>query len=102
MRLSESEAIVDRLYYTFAMLTSITPREAPATGPTTDLDHAICQVLANGNYWEPREIQRNLPGVGLSQVYARLRILVQRGVVSRDTPPGAPRRGPGAGRYCKA
>jgi hypothetical protein len=102
VRSSESEPIVDHFYYTFVMLTSITPREAPDQGPTTDLDRAICQVLENGNFWEPREIQRNLPGIELPQIYARLRVLVQRGVLVRDTPPGAPRRGPGAGRYCKA
>lgn len=81
------------------MLNSIAPRETPVKGPTTDLDRAICQVLANGNYWEPREIQQQLPAVDLPQIYARLRVLVQRGVLVRDVPPGAPRRGPGAGRY---
>lgn len=85
------------------MLTSITPREAPAYGPTTDLDHAICRVMENGNFWEPREIQKQLsPETELPQIYARLRVLVQRGVLVREQTPGGPRRGPGAGRYYKA
>jgi hypothetical protein len=85
------------------MLTSIAPREQPASGPTTALDQAICCVLENGNYWEPREIQKQLmPGVELPQIYARLRVLVQRGVLVREQIPGGPQRGPGAGRYYKA
>lgn len=83
------------------MLTSITPREAPAKGPTTDLDHAICWVLLNGAEMEPREIQEQLEAT-LPQIYSRLRVLVQRGVIRRVADVGAPRRGPGAGRYCKA
>lgn len=85
------------------MLTFITPREAPAQGPTTALDLAICSVLENGNYWEPREIQKQLaPGIELPQIYARLRVLVARGVLVREQIPGGPQRGPGAGRYYKA
>lgn len=83
------------------MLTSIAPRESPPKGPTTDLDHAICAVLLSGLEMEPREIQERVVAT-LPQIYARLRVLVQRGVIQRKTPPGAPLRGPGAGRYYKA
>jgi DNA-binding Lrp family transcriptional regulator len=83
------------------MLTSITPREAPAKGPTTSLDHAICAVLLGGGELEPREIQEHVLAT-LPQIYARLRVLVERGVIRRVVVPGSPRRGPGAGRYCKA
>lgn len=83
------------------MLTSISPREARAKGPTTDLDYAICAALGGGGEMEPREIQEHVLAT-LPQVYARLRVLVKRGVIQRKTVPGAPRRGPGAGRYCKA
>jgi DNA-binding Lrp family transcriptional regulator len=82
------------------MLTSIAPREARPKGPTTDLDHAICAVLLGGGKLEPREIQEHVLAT-LPQIYARLRVLVERGVITRETSPDAPRRGPGAGRYYK-
>jgi hypothetical protein len=84
------------------MLTSITPREAPAKGPTTSLDIGICAALDDGVAREPREIQQILSTPSLPQIYARLRVLVERGVIRRVVVPGSPRRGPGAGRYCKA
>lgn len=84
------------------MLNSIAPREAPTKGPTTSLDIAICAVLNDRVHREPREIQEALdPLATLPQIYARLRVLVNRGVIRRVVDPGAPRRGPGAGRYCK-
>ena len=83
------------------MLTSIAPREAPPQGPTTPLDFEICAVLADGNPREPREILPHVNAV-LPQIYARLRVLVVRGVLIRQSWPEAPKRGPGAGRYLKA
>ena len=84
------------------MLTSIAPREQPAKGPTTALDQRICEVLGNGNLSEPREIKGVIPEATLQQIYARLRVLVDRGVLMRVTYPEGPRRGPGSGRYYKA
>lgn len=85
------------------MLTSIAPREQPAKGPTTALDQDICRVLSGGgDGLEPRQIQEHLSAVTLPQIYARLRVLVSRGVLVRAQIPGGPLRGPGAGRYYKA
>lgn len=83
------------------MLTTIAPRESPAKGPTTDLDRDIVAVLSDGIAREPREIVHGVTGT-LPQLYARLRVLVSRGVIVRLVAEGAPARGPGAGRYSKA
>lgn len=82
------------------MLTTIAPRESPAKGPTTDLDRDIVSVLSDGIAREPREIIQGVTGT-LPQLYARLRVLVNRGVILRLVEDGAPARGPGAGKYCK-
>jgi DNA-binding MarR family transcriptional regulator len=101
VQLFASVPIVDRDSYTFTMLTSIAPREAPPQGPTTPLDFEICVVLSDGNSREPREIAPHVSAT-LPQIYARLRVLVARGVLIRQSDPESPRRGPGAGRYYKA
>ncbi len=84
------------------MLTEISPRVPPApTGPTTELDYAIMRVLADGKAREPREIFEQIINTAstLQRVHARLRVLVNRGVLTRLSDPSGPQRGPGAGVY---
>lgn len=83
------------------MLTKIVPREVPVEiGPTTKLDRAIEGVLMDGNAREPRDIHAALEGVyPLGQVHARLKVMVNRGLIRRIATPGGPRRGRGAGTY---
>lgn len=83
------------------MLTTIVraPRPLPL-GPTTPLDHEIVALLQDGRPREPREIQTALlDGVQLRSIHLRLRVLRQRGVLTRTRLDGGPRRGPGAGVY---
>ncbi len=86
------------------MLNQIAPRETPVEiGPTTDLDRAIDEVLADGTAREPRAIHAALaPGYPLGQVHARLKVMVNRGLVQRIPTPGGPQRGRGAGTYRRA
>lgn len=84
------------------MLTEIAPRAMPPhKGATTALDHSIIAILGDGQAMEPRDIfgQVSTPDATLQRVHARLRVLVERGVVKRVVPSGAPLRGPGAGMY---
>lgn len=84
------------------MLTEIAPRSVPPSkGATTALDHAIVGALDGRQALEPKEIFGlvELSGVTLQRVHARLRVLVERGVIERVVPDGAPLRGPGAGLY---
>lgn len=85
------------------MLTKIVLRSSPDyKGPTTDLDHLIWDVLqVSAQGLEPREIWVALHSkvYSLQQVHARLRVLRERGALTRKENPGGPRRGPGAGVY---
>lgn len=80
-------------------------REPPAgteraVGPNTDLDHQILRVLqrAGGMEWTPREITREL-GARPQDVWRRLGLLTERGLVHRIKVPDGPVRGPGSHLY---
>lgn len=84
------------------MLTQIAERVVPPfKGPTTELDHRILAVLQPGRELEPREIYAEIEGIQiqLPQVHSRLRVLTNRGAVTRIDIPTGPSRGPGAGKY---
>lgn len=83
------------------MLTEIVRRDPPArkqTGPSTQVDQRILAVLAGGDRWELREIVHRVDST-THHTHARLQSLVNKGLVVRWKPPGAPARGPGASLY---
>lgn len=88
------------------MLTDILPSDPPATssrsgGPTVPVDEAILRVL--GDVADPVRLQFITESIGggatTHHVHARIETLIDRGLVKRIRPPGAPRRGPGASVY---
>jgi DNA-binding Lrp family transcriptional regulator len=82
-------------------LTEILRRDPPVrkqTGPSTQVDLKILKALAGGDRMELREITR-IVGNTTHHTHARLQTLVNKGLVVRLKPPGAPARGPGASLY---
>jgi DNA-binding MarR family transcriptional regulator len=81
-------------------------RELPAgaeraVGPNTTLDHQILRVLQRGDgrmEWTPREITHQLEARP-QDVWRRLGLLVERGLVHRAKVPDGPKRGPGSHTY---
>lgn len=76
------------------------PRNIPASGPTTQLDHDILRVMRD-------EVERPLASIRMAlagrpsthDLFARVRTLVDKGFLERIPTEGGPQRGPGASRY---
>jgi len=82
-------------------LTEIIRRDPPVrkqSGPSTQVDQRILAALAGGDRMELRQI-RALVGGTTHHTHARLKTLIDKGLVTRFKPPGAPARGPGASLY---
>ena len=71
--------------------------------PTVPLDHAVMRVMQDGTARQLVSIRRDvgLP-VSTHDLYARVRTLVDKGLLIRTPLPGGPRRGPGASEYSLA
>jgi DNA-binding HxlR family transcriptional regulator len=85
-------------------LTAVEPCDPPVllrdrtAGPTIPLDHAILGVLRDRGPAELREITKQVRDT-THHVHARVRMLVDRGLIERKLLAGGPRRGPGASYY---
>lgn len=86
-------------------LTQIEPCEPPVLqreqvhGPSTPLDYAILRFLGTQRF--PVTLATITAGVESTthRTHARVRCLLDRGLLQRRPIPGGPRRGPGASEY---
>lgn len=86
-------------------LTRIEPCDPPTlqreqvSGPSTPLDYDILRFLRAQRF--PVTLATITAGVGSTthRTHARVRCLLDRGLLKRTVIPGGPRRGPGASEY---
>lgn len=75
-------------------------RNRPIAGPTTQLDYEVMRIMKDGVERELASIRMALAGrPSTHDLYARVKTLVDKGLLDRMPTPGGPRRGPGASRY---
>lgn len=78
------------------------PLEERFVRPNTPLDHQILRVMVDGldrrQEWTPHQLIR-ATGARDRDVWRRLGLLTQRGLVKRNQVPFGPNRGPGSFTY---